>query len=448
MNLIEFLQGSTTLVLQGTGAVTPFEGAVMVPATGEGDSIEECVTVVLEGTPAEIETAIGDLEEWLIEAGRVANLAGADYVYLAGRVQSSGTIWRSKVLSGWVELLGAGASQRLTGSQGLKLHLTRANYWEDTTESSLALTSVTNSMATTGGVTVQNVWDSIYGNWAHLASTALSGDLPTPARMVYSSTYAGNGTVYSGQNLSSVPASAALTLQGEDGTAVTGGATVTDTSSATSSGGYFARLAWSGAADTGLLDLALSSTLLTQLGGWPFLPVMRLGNAAGAGSGLWCYWRVIARHASGDNVVAESRPAYLSESAILNPGAPLHLPPWQVVSGDTQAGLYLQLRCQADAATSHQLDVDYVFLMPLEYWRIYRPVMDYMAGLRVEDDGYRGVVKSYGVMQGHTADGPGFWLWPGRAQRFYFLAEGISAGIPIDQSATVYLYARPRKRVL
>jgi len=446
MNLIEFRQGSAALALMGSGAEPPYRGAVLAPSAGEGSSVETEVLVSLEGTPAQIETALGAIQRWLTEAERAANLAGADYVFLAAQVISGAAVWRSKILSGWIELLGAGADQRASGSQGLRLHLKRANYWESAEEISLAISSLANPAPTPGGVTVQNAWDSANGNWVHLAAGGLGGDLPAPCRLYYDSAYGGNGTLYTGQNLSSAPASANLCLQGEDGFAAAGGAAVTDTPDASSSGGFFARLTWSTAADMALLELPLVNTLVTQLAGWPFLPILRLANPAGAG--LWCYWRVIARAPGGDNVLAESRPAYLSESARLNPGSPLHLPPWQVVQGESQDGLYLQLRCQADTSGSHTLDVDYVFLMPLEYWRQYRPVMSWMTHLRIEDDGCRGVVKSYSAMQGHTADGPGFWLWPGREQRFYFLAEGVSGGVPVNQNALVFLYARPRKRVL
>jgi hypothetical protein len=102
---------------------------------------------------------------------------------------------------------------------------------------------------------------------------------------------------------------------------------------------------------------------------------------------------------------------------------------------------------QAEASGSHTLDVDYVFLLPLERWRSYRATGNYAAGMYLQDAPYQGIIKSYPTVQGHQAEGPGLWVVPGKLQRYYFLLEGVSPLLPA-QDLAVKMYYRARKRAL
>jgi hypothetical protein len=115
---------------------------------------------------------------------------------------------------------------------------------------------------TTEEVTVYNDW-AANKNYAQLLAADAGGDLPAPVRLKLSNKSGVNATVYAGQNLSLDPANLVPMLQGED-SAAGSGATVTDTAAATASGGYFARVTWSGSG-TAVVKFGISST---RAGSW------------------------------------------------------------------------------------------------------------------------------------------------------------------------------------
>jgi hypothetical protein len=181
----------------------------------------------------------------------------------------------------------------------------------------------------------------------------------------------------------------------------------------------------------------------------PFLPIIRLHTSITAGEKIWAYWRIVYVNAGNVDVLAETHPAYLVNADSLQPSSPICLPPWKVEAGEDPGSLSLQLVVQADATGAHQLGMDYVFLLPLEYWRIYREGPPHVAGCIVNDNPYTGTVKGYGGLWTHSIEGPGLWVWPGKLQRYYFLIEGVSAGgSPIVTQSTVRMYYRPRKQAL
>src|SRR5512134_1587294 len=102
MNLIQFKQGSTAFVLQGTGMAAPVKGAVLwrdkpssrvreanvpLPSEGEGSrKTVEDIRISLAGTAAEIEGGLQACARWLAEAKRVAEIPGEDKVFLEAQV--------------------------------------------------------------------------------------------------------------------------------------------------------------------------------------------------------------------------------------------------------------------------------------------------------------------------------------------------------------------------
>jgi hypothetical protein len=468
MNLIQFKQGSTAFVLQGTGMAGPVKGAVLwkdrpsslvreayvpLPPSGEGGTgssasqTVEDIRISLAGTPAEIEGGLQACARWLAEAARVSGIPGEDKVFLEAQVYPGGVTWRSLVEGGTYETLGAGPDQRNNQSQGLRLLVERLNYWEDATERELYLSSAATARAT-GGVTLTNHWDAGHANYAHLAAADAGGDLPAPARLSLVGAATGQGSVFAGENISADPGNAGLLLEGEDGTA---GQFVTKSGPAGAgySSNVCARLSWNGTNTMLLLRLALPTALLQQLGGMPFLLLVKLGAMPAGAEEFWASWRLVYNSGANRDILATTRAAYLDVNREYQEGGVLFLPPWRVESGESPAGLDLELMVQADDAGDHTLDVDFLFLLPLEHWRIYRQKALLLAQLAVYDNPYAGTVKSYGALQGHQVEGPGLWVWPNRLQRFYFLYEPfLYAGTTIAQEMTVRMWYRPRKRTL
>jgi hypothetical protein len=454
MDLIQFHRGSDVLVVKGTVMATAVSGAVLwedgkakSQTALAAETIVEDLRITLAGTTAQIETALGVLAAWLEEAARVANLPGMDYVYLEVRLLAGGVTWRSLVLGGTMETLGAGAEQRATKNQGVRLLLTRLNYWEDNTQRELLISSVLDAVAATGGVRITNHVDSGHANHVQLAAVNAGGDIPAPLRLALTTELAEMGLVYAGQNMSANTGAGTFCLE-DEGTLVGTGVTPTRTAGATATNGYYASLAWSGASEMKLIYFSLDGAI-GNLSGLAYLPLLRLYSSIAGGEKIWAKWRIVYGHGTSENVIYETQGAYLENADSLQQGTPINIPPWKVEAGEAPLSLYLVLVVQADAVGAHTLNVDNVFLLPLENWRIYREALAAVGACIVLDNPYAGTVKGYDGLRTHIAEGPGLVVYPGKLQRYYFLVEGVSAGgSPIALQSSVRMYYRPRKRAL
>lgn len=449
MHQILLRQDSTTLVLQGPGMAAPFRGARYAPGTGLAD---EPVELGLEGTPAEIEAALARLAWLMDEAARWYGIPGGQTVYLECTVTEGGPAWRTPLAGGRVELMGIGPDQRLSARQGVRLRLARAGWWEGA-EVELPLSNHSASRVT-GGVTVSNHWDGQHEAWVDAAAADTAGDLPAPAHLVYTSLDADlTGTLWAGQNVTSDPANLLAQLEAEDGAGLSG-VTAAKLVDATASNGVFYRLGWTGEAETGLWRVSLAESQMAMFGGRAFLPLLRLHTMLGAGEQVWSFLRVTASWTGGATEgVMDGAPGYLPTQAYLCPCGPLSLPPWPVMAGEAAGEapmtIGLELRAAAAGAGSHQLDLDYLFLLPLDGWRVYRPLLKTWGPLLLDDNPALGTVKGQRAAQAHAAEGPGLVVWPGRLNRYYFLAERQGGGgFAPSCRATVKLSYRPRKSVI
>lgn len=454
MDLIQLTQNGASLVLHGAEMAAPFIGATYNPSSGALDTVSETLDLLLEGSAAEIETAMRALGR-LLEP--VPGAPAGSETYLEARAASGGETWRSPLVRGWMELGPAGADQRREGVQLLKLHITRQNWWEGA-ETWLPLYNDTGGPVSSG-LAIRNHWDGdVLGhqNFVELRAAdsagSTAGDLPAPLKLDFRGTGTNfTGTLYAAQNIYSSPLTMRPVLEGEFGEPGNGAA-LSMVSDATCSNGAFGRVTWSGEAETAVWKCSMTAAIVVDFNGRPLLPVVRLANPLPAGSKFWHYWRVtLNANVSAPEGVHDCAGSYLGAPAMLNPGSPLILPPWVIAPGDSPEGVGLELRVAAAGTGSHTLDIDYVYLLPLDGWRIYRPALkNWNAGLYVLDDPYARVLKSADWdIQTHTAEGPGLWVQPGMAARYYFLMERQGgAGFAPATAASVRLAYRPRKRTL
>ncbi len=445
MYLLQLRQGTQTLALQ---SAPPFRAAQYTPAGGTGEMVPDSLRLALEGSPLEIERGLEQIGCLLDEAQRWAEIPGAEYVYLEAQVHPQGALWRSKLLGGYLTLLGAGPDQRGGGSQGAQLTFTRVNYWEGA-EQDLPLSNQ-NGSRVTSGLLIYNHRDSTPGheNRVLVAGADLAGDLPAPVRLLLDGLDTDmTGTLYAGQSVYSDPANLITSQEGQAGFA---GGYVTGTviAQADASGGSFQRLAWTGADDMALWSFTILPTWANRLGGNAFLPLLRLQNPLAAGEKLHARWRAYLNTGSAHPIY--EGPAFtISSTAMLHPAAPLNLPPWLLTAADLPSGLSLELRVQAESSGAHQLDLDYLYLLPLDGWRIYRPLFVCEIPLLVLDDPYSGTLKTGDLgLQTHIAEGPGLWLVPGRANACYFLSDRYSGGWGPGTRSSVRISYRPRRRAL
>ncbi len=347
MNCIQLKQGTTALVLQGSGAAAPVKGAVMKPSSlpsspallpkGEGSwgnesggvgSVYEAVLVTLEGTAASIESALQSLARWLVEAEKMARLSGEEPVYLEVQVVSGGTTWRSKVLGGELLLLGAGPDQRSVQRQGVELRLERVSYWEQRGDG--AVPEQRRDRAHDGrGDGVQRL-----GSQQELRAVAGGGRRRGPARAgapEIEQQERGQRHGVRGAEPEPGPgqpgsdAARGRQRSGERGDgdrhrrgdSQRGVLCAGDVERERDGGGEVWHIEHAGG----------------QLGNWAWLPVMRVHNAIAGGELYWANWRVALTVGGNTDVLLEGRPGYLSNTAVLQPGSPLYLPVWKQRAG-------------------------------------------------------------------------------------------------------------------
>jgi hypothetical protein len=182
------------------------------------------------------------------------------------------------------------------------------------------------------------------------------------------------------------------------------------------------------------------------MGGRPFRGVLRFYSQVNE-SNLWTRWRLVYA-GSVEEVIWEGPAQYLSGAMVVQDLPGLFLPPWAVPAGLTPPGSSLQLTVQAGGAGAHVLEIDELYLLPMDGWRKYAPVMSQVAGLSLKDDSERDQVQAISsAMQSHAGEGPGFWLTPGKDARFTFLiGQRLLANIAV--AAVVKVFYRPRRRGL
>lgn len=442
MNLLQIQHGTTTLTIHGAGRAAPFHTAALEARDSAAGLARDDLTLALRGSPAEIESGLAALIRLLEAAAPAWAAPGQAKVYLLARVGSSGTAWRSPIHAARVELLGGGAVDRVTGSQGVRIAIERAGWWEESAESALYLATQATSR-THNAVTLRNHWDSAHSNWAQAEADDVRGELPAPLRLEFiSAGLANHGTLYCGHNASSSPWTMITRLEGE--AAAFNGAAVDTVSLSGASNNAYGRVTWSGTA-AAALQWTVASTLLNLGAGEWFLPVARLALKLQTGE-WWGRWKLVYPHAGGTSVLWESRPTLLDPARGLQPGAPLRLPPW--IGSAAEVGLALVWEVTPPGSASHTLAVDYLYLLALESWRIYRPALVYASGFAVYDEPASASLLGPGGLRAHTAEGPGLVAVPGKQQRWYFLAETSAGDDAPEATSTLRLWYRPRKRVL
>ncbi len=359
----------------------------------------------------------------------------------------TGTVQRAELLGGpaaldpaWI--YGNWAAQIVD----VTIQWTRANCWEDLDLTELSLT---NGHGTgTGGISVYNHDDMGHDNWVTITAAQAGGSLPSPLFLSLENTYnvaAAAYMIYVGQYVlwpgGSFPS---LVLEGE----AADGATETD--DANSSNQHYGRVAW--ATDTG--DRRLRWTLAaSQLAADHKRNFLLLGRFPNSPSGIQLQARLsfpVGAVAPADLVEAEE---IVATADALQPIGSLQLAPWLSGLSGTLATMYLDLYGQKTGGAT--LDVDYLELLPLDFWKIYEPTTRGLLYTDVLlDDPNTGLayvnhVSGFTGYSGiYTALGGPLWLQPGYGQRLYFSASNDAGASEVARTFTVRAYYRQRKRQL
>jgi hypothetical protein len=354
--------------------------------------------------------------------------------------------WRTEIKSGSVELGERALGVFWTGQAiELRLLFERQPFFEGP-QTAVALSNG-NGTNVTSGITVRNHEDGGAGDdtFVSIGTSGVTGALPTPAEIRIESLSAPPKRAYDlfvGVHSWGGVSAFAPALEAESAETLTGFSTQ---SGASYSNGSARTFTWSGTAETLLARFTLSSALLSACrGGWfrvfariPSVPVQTI------------ILRLRTQLFS-VTTLAEGDPVQLQPGLELQDIGAFQLPPY--LGGETSlAGLSFLLSGEAPGGTG-SLPLDFMYLMPLQSYRHYRPRGYGLAQNTAVRELPDGTIRSEGWAGGnighYVGDGSPLMLWPGQAQRLYFLQRCDDGTAPIDRELRVQLWHRPRRVLL
>lgn len=447
LQLIE--QGQTAGILL-SGGVVPVTGCTYFPRTAEIDPVtgdylpvEESAEVILSGTQVQIRATVNAIEQFLRLARVRSQAMEGLRSYVEYRPVDSEAQQRSELLGGRVEWSDNPGLRRL-GATTPKVKITviwlRVAAWEGA-EVEVRMGSLANSGAGVGGRPITNCYDANRGNYLDVPGAAVTGVLPTPAKVLLTNSSAGAKNYrnfYLANNWEASPGLWHHTLEGESATS---GGTVVNQATICSGGKY---LSGTFVGESQGIWLPLSASLLQKTAGRRYKLMARF---VGYSSASPIYVRPIVREAEGVQDVPGGRgeiallPASTTEWVDL--GA-IGLPPGGYNTGWAAHTLFLSIR----SATNAIVNLDFIQVTALDSWRhVVQPGMQIAVGDGVLDDGILG--QAYSVESGayHAIVAPRgkpLMLYPGKAQRITINHDQGST-YDVTSALTVRMWYRPRR---
>ena len=436
-----------------TPDISPQEAASLIVDGGEildahiANVTESGRFEILGTTVADLQSNIRTVELLFLQAReRQRRKGGADRVYVTLQMNGEGGAWRSEILFGSLSL----ASNVFEEWGNLKAEViltwTRRFYWEGAE----AYAQLWNTSG--GGVsgTVVEIYNQNAGsnlNFAHVVGNSISGSLPAACRIELtnaSSTTVGYNRIYIGQGIWIDSEDFDHMLQGEDNE-VAGG---TDTSNATSSGGYYHALTWTGAttyASAVRYQFTISGAQLGYANGSFFRLLARMN----ATPNTTTYVRVEVAY--GPIVFYQGQEMKLRGSGLEDFGV-IQLPP-SLSELPSYALADLEINIYARDTVSGSLSIDYIQLTPLDGWRELNIVgTSFPDGSIIYDDGILGISytddATAGTFGNIITKGQPIHLWPNRDQRLYILFDEDNGGAPIARQNDLQVIYRPRRLTL
>lgn len=421
---LKIVCGATEAILSNPVAGIYRQRYVPVPSSDVNSDVTESAEILIVGhsTGMTLNTTLNRLFE---KARQYFKAKIGDPVYVQYRLGDTGPYYRSELRDGRATPPDRTLGAHLRGQVfQLQVSWTRQPFWESTSLTTVPLTN--------GNGTNQNTLtlDNNTNHYANIGSTAVTGDLPTPARISITNNDASPlGVVRVGHGW--IPATnQSWIIQGESAGS--------GTANGSSSGGQYRALNVT-TSQTTLLNLTLSSTLLDNA---------RRGN-----------FRLMARFTGNPTGAVRLRAQLLYSTNLLVPGkwvrttngqewldlGEVQLPPYE--SANNSPNLTLRLVGKADTNTT--INLDYIVCVPLDSWRKLVPVdVGLLSSHALVDDGPAGrlfeVISGLDQVNTYVGYGSPVMLQPGVAQKILILQAGTSGDGEIDREITLNVQYRRR----
>jgi len=246
--------------------------------------------------------------------------------------------------------------------------------------------------------------------------------------------------------------------QAEDATAESGYIALTPTSDSDSSAGEFGRIVWSATGEIALLVFTIPSEKVTDANGNNFKVFARFANVFVYED---LYFKAILRIQNTTTTITESAWTLLSKDTGLQDIGTIKIPPFNIPNSlYGWSDLELVLVASKAGAGDYTVDLDYLFLAPVDLHRRLRAVYPLPYGWYVSDNSYKKVGNQVGVVYSidmtnegdiitHTGIGPPILLYPGKTNQLFFAFDGMSGECPpIGATLSVTMWYYPRRLTL
>ncbi len=410
MNL-QLLTGEMGIPLQENGALR---------AARFANSDLTRLEVALEGGADAVDAAIQTLETYLHTARATAHLPAHPTCWL-GVTLPDGEEWRSPLRGGRLESVPHPAGRSMH-RQMILLEVEREPFWE---RAGAPLVLINRHGAGTSA-TLYNHSDGDHDNFVEMTASQIQGSLPAPLEITLNGALSGKTGILLAAGRHDPGAPFPHVLEGEQGVEGSG-VSGTTLSAGTASAGAYRRLTWSGAGEVTLKRYTLTAAQSASARGRFYRMTARLHAPLSEPVLIWAE--------AGFEGIAGFEPLYASEAVVVSAGAqtlwlaPIRLPPWDV--DDLSAGMTLALKGQAESTGTHTLDLDCLFLLPVEAQVRLHPLMSLSTLALTCDARTRGIRFSGVPLLTHAVEGEGVCLQPAQTHRLYVLVErdgGMSVG--------------------
>lgn len=429
------------VTLNGAELMPGLAGAEVDLSTGDGERRKEVIKLKLCGSLPEMRAVVDQLNRLFDGLGPVGRPTRREICLRVLPPGEAGYVYSHILEAEWQSPAGFSV-EFARGSTSLTLRLTRED-WFDAERVALPISN-TSAVAETLGLRVYNHDDGKIGhdNWFSVNVGALMNQRPYPLRLEISNESPGGlledlriGSLLMDSS-GSFPQLVLEAENGSHGTAI---------ASTQASGGKYARISWSSAGWQTLTSWVISGVDVTKLGGRVLLPILRFFTPP-VETGLG--WRLVLSTAGrtaweGPAQTGDAQPGYVTLNPMRLPGA---LVPLESLA----AACTVSLQVFHVESGAHQVELDYLLLLPQETGTYYRSVTGLeQGGLLIDDSSRLACWSEAGDYEliSHQKIGFPLMVYPGSEQRFYLFQVDGSQMAPIDRQVSVRAWYRERRRL-
>ncbi len=428
------------------GQASEYGSEVLV--VNQPNAVEPCRVAVLDDTTL-ARTVENNLRTAFARAAHHQRSPqdAAGPIYWEFEISPGDGYWRSEIKAGGIELEEGGLGWQWRGKAiALRILIERLPFFEGP-RTAVPLSNG-NGSNNTSGLTVYNHDDGGAGHDTHVAigTAGVTGAIPCAAEIEITNSTADSKRTYDlyvGVHSWGGVTSFTPTLEAEAAAPLTSTSIV---SNAAHSNGQARTLNWSGSGESLICRFPLSSALLSAARGGYYRVFVRFASLPAPDT-----WLRLSVQLFDVTTIWEGEQIQLATNQEMQDLGVYQLPPY-LAGQSGVGGLSFLLTGYHPGAGAHAITIDYLYLMPVQRFRHYRPRGYGLEQGTLLRETTEGVIRSEGWVEGaighYIGYGAPLALWPKRDQRIYILQRCDDGTAPPLRTLSVKLWHRPRRMML